>query len=162
MKKTITLDATPFMYSHGGVGRTTLTLFEYMQTQNPELQLQLYARRFKGGTLDTPVKCNRITRLRLPKKAEPIMAKIGLIEAMCRADLYHATDHYMPLKHPEKAVVTLHDLLFMVRPEAWKSTNISSNMCRTSPANAAGSSPARNTRARTSLNNSRLTRTGLT
>jgi glycosyltransferase involved in cell wall biosynthesis len=36
---------------------------------------------------------------------------------MCRADLYHATDFYMPLRTPERAVATIHDLIFLIHPE---------------------------------------------
>ncbi len=118
MPKCITLDATPFMFARGGVGRTTLTLFQTMQALRPEYRFRLYARRFKGGALDVPENVDCFRRFRLPKSSEPLLAKLGLVERFVNADLYHATDHYMPLKHPERAVVTIHDLLFMTRPEA--------------------------------------------
>ncbi len=117
MSKCITLDATPFMFTHGGVGRTTLTLFRAMLKLQPEYRFRLYARRFKGGALAVPENVDCFRRFRLPKSTEPLLAKLGMVETFVNADLYHATDHYMPLKHPENAVVTIHDLLFMTRPE---------------------------------------------
>ena len=118
MKKTITLDATPFIFNFGGVGRATQTLFETMLGCDSEFEFNLYARCLKGKSIDCPSDVKRMRRLRLPKKAEPLIARLGLIERLVSADLYHATDHYLPLNKPEKSVVTIHDLLFMVRPEA--------------------------------------------
>jgi len=117
MNKTITLDATPFIFSFGGVGRTTLTLFNSMVKLNSEFDFKLYARCLKGKTMETPIGAKKLMRMRLPKKAEPLIARLGLIEAMVKGDLYHATDHYLPLRDPERSVATIHDLLFMVRPE---------------------------------------------
>ena len=34
------------------------------------------------------------------------------------ADFYHATNHYLPLKRGTQAVVTIHDLIFLIAPEA--------------------------------------------
>lgn len=118
MRKRIVLDATPFIFNFGGVGRVTQTLFNAMAELESDFEFQLYARCFKGRSPPLPSGAEALKHLRLPKSAEPFMAKVGLIEALARGDLYHATDHYLPLKHPEKAVVTIHDLLFMTRPEA--------------------------------------------
>jgi glycosyltransferase involved in cell wall biosynthesis len=45
------------------------------------------------------------------------MARLGLVERLAPGDLYHATDHYLPLRDPARAVVTVHDLVFLLRPE---------------------------------------------
>ncbi|MDF7823987.1 glycosyltransferase family 1 protein [Pontiellaceae bacterium B12227] len=113
--KTVVLDGTPFLFPGAGVGRVTQTLVETMAQQLPgNLSLRLYARCLRGKTLRCPGL--PMTRLRLPKSLEPAMAKVQLIERLVPGDLYHATDHYLPMNHPHNAVVTIHDLLFMIRP----------------------------------------------
>jgi alpha-1,3-rhamnosyl/mannosyltransferase len=113
--KTIVLDGTPFLFPGAGVGRVTQTLVETMAGLLPEgLRLQLYCRCLRGRPLRFPPA--PVTRLRLPKAWEPAMARLRLIERLSPGDLYHATDHYLPMKPPFNAVVTVHDLLFMIRP----------------------------------------------
>lgn len=117
MKPTVALDATPFLFRAGGVGRTTHRLVQELLTL-PDLpvELRLVARSLRGpmdlGGVDLPVR-----RLRLPRSAEPWIRRLGLLEKLAPADLYHAPDHAMPLRDPSRAVATLHDLLFLVRPE---------------------------------------------
>ena len=45
------------------------------------------------------------------------MQRAGVVEWLCQADLYHATDFYLPLSRPERAVATIHDLIFLIQPE---------------------------------------------
>lgn len=113
--KRIVLDGTPFLFPGAGVGRVTQTLVETMVKQLPDdLSLGLYARCLRGKTLRLPGL--PVRRFRWPKKLEPAMARLKLIERMVPGDLYHATDHYLPMNQPKNAVVTIHDLLFMIRP----------------------------------------------
>ncbi|MCH2174256.1 MAG: glycosyltransferase family 4 protein [Lentisphaeria bacterium] len=112
----IVIDGTPFLYQGNGVSRVTealiLSLHKYKKQED---SIDIYCRAFKGTTSNLPKDIN-IKRYRIPKKAEPIMQKLGFIEKFMPADLYHATDHYLPLKYPEKSIVTIHDLLFKLYP----------------------------------------------
>jgi len=123
MSARVVIDATPFLFTHSGVGRVSLRVVEEMLSlladpSEPasEIELGFVARSLRGQLqheLGAPIK-----RLRLPRSAESLMRRTGLIERLSPAVLYHATDHAMPLRRPEAAVTTIHDLLFMIRPEA--------------------------------------------
>jgi glycosyltransferase involved in cell wall biosynthesis len=81
------------------------------------MDLLMVGRRLGGRRINRDTFKARVIRLRLPRKAEPLIRSLGLIEKTCRADLYHATDFYMPLKRPERAIATIHDLIFLKNPE---------------------------------------------
>ncbi len=117
-KKTIAVDATPFMFPGAGVGRAIETLLNTIASLNPPFEFILYARRFKGKALSKGAYAKRICRYRFPKFLEPVMKATSFIEHFVKADLYHATDHYMPLGHPENAILTIHDMMFMNKVES--------------------------------------------
>jgi len=116
-KPTVTIDATPFLFTNGGVGRVTKRLVQEMVKLDAPCDLRLTARSLRGK-LDTPPGELPVRRFRLPRRAEPLMQRFHLLERMAPADLYHATDHSMPLGPGAPAVATLHDLLFLLRPES--------------------------------------------
>ena len=79
--------------------------------------LKMYARRFKGKPIGFHTEHSLLRHFRLPKFCEPLMKSVGLIETFVNADLYHATDHYLPLKLCSNYIVTIHDLIFLTAPE---------------------------------------------
>ncbi len=132
----IAIDATPFLFPCAGVGRVTKELFDAMQELPKTYDFTLYVRRLFGKMSYTDnMKSCTIRRLRLPQQFEPLISRLKMIERFAPADLYHATDHYLPLHCTSPAVVTIHDLLFLLRPNPkWE---IHKRQARTVPAFAA-------------------------
>jgi len=117
-RKRVAIDASPLLYGQAvGIARSTRRLVEALLSRDTDLELRLLGRRLLGPPLRSfgfPVPG---VQLRLPRAAEPAIRALGLIETTCSADLYHATDFYLPLRRPENAVATIHDVIFLTRPE---------------------------------------------
>jgi len=90
---------------------------------NDSYDFHLYARSFQRKLESTPGNLP-FTYLKLPQVGEKIMPSLGLIESKCKGDLYHATDHYLPLKKPQNAVATIHDLVFEFMPNPNLETHV--------------------------------------
>ena len=110
----IAMDVTPLLRPGTGISRATGALLSAMTKLSGELELVGVGRRLMGPAVTLPV---RSVRLRLPRSAEPWIRRLRLIETLCPADLYHATDFYLPLCDPSRAVATVHDLIFLTDPE---------------------------------------------
>jgi glycosyltransferase involved in cell wall biosynthesis len=82
-----------------------------------DYEILLFGRRLQGRRLKDVGFGLKTVHVRLPRAAEWIIRKARLIELLCRGDLYHATDFYMPLGSAEHAVATIHDLIFLSEPE---------------------------------------------
>ena len=112
----IVIDCTPALYTTNGVGRVTDALLNSMLKHNLGNEFLLYSRSLQKK-LKPYANCKNL-RLRFPKLFEGFIDKCKLIEKMApKADLFHATNHYMPLKDAHRAVVTVHDLIFLKQPE---------------------------------------------
>ena len=121
MKKKIVIDATPFLFPFTGIGRVTKTLCETLFAMDSQYEFALYSRKFSPPNQSAMDKTKRLYHFQLPKLTEPMMALTGLIEFATKADLFHATDHYMPLKKPQNAIVTIHDTIFLAEASRdWK------------------------------------------
>jgi glycosyltransferase involved in cell wall biosynthesis len=118
MTKRICIDATPLLYTANGIGRTTRMLIETLLRMGCEHEIMLFGRRFQGKALRQVMPGVPTRQIRLPRCCEWAMATTGMVETLCRADLYHATDFYMPLRVPERAIATIHDLIFLIHPES--------------------------------------------
>jgi glycosyltransferase involved in cell wall biosynthesis len=115
----VAIDVSPLLYGGiGGIGRMTRRLVEGILTEEMDFEFMLFGRRLLGeGAVDLPADYP-IKRLRLPRSFEPLIKRLRLIETLCPADLYHATDFYMPLGRKARVVATIHDLIFLIEPEA--------------------------------------------
>ncbi|MCX7887435.1 MAG: glycosyltransferase family 4 protein [Verrucomicrobiae bacterium] len=114
MPKRVAIDITPLLTVGTGIARATRSLLEAMVGLAPQVELVGVGRRLLGPPVRLPV---RAVRLRLPRLAEPMIRRLRLIEWLCPADLYHATDFYLPLGDAARAVATVHDLFFLTDPE---------------------------------------------
>lgn len=115
----ILFDATPFLFPESGVGQSTRSLFESMlRFQDSEVEWILYSRCLKRSQEELLAhRVSQILHYSLPEVAENLLKSISWLERRSHADLYHGTDHYLPVKDLNKLVLTLHDLVFLVRPE---------------------------------------------
>jgi len=122
----IALDATPLLFPFTGVGRVTNTLCQTMLGLDVDYQLSFYSRKFSLKGPGHLLPKGSLKHFSMPKCAEPFMQKTGMIEKRIKADIYHATDHYMPLKNPQNAVVTVHDTIFLADgAKDWTGSKIS-------------------------------------
>lgn len=117
MKKRIVIDATPLLYTESGIGRVTRSLITELKGIDTSFDFHIFGRRLQGQRLDRYFPDLPSTHLRLPRSAEKAIRSFRLIELLCRCDLYHATDFYLPLANPAKCVATIHDIIFMNQPE---------------------------------------------
>jgi glycosyltransferase involved in cell wall biosynthesis len=120
MRPRVAIDATPLLYTANGIGRTTRALVEGVlrASERDEMDVVLFGRRLSGAALAQRVPgAGQTVHLRLPRKAEWLIGKLGLIEWTCGADLYHATDFYSPLNRPQDSLATMHDVIFLRNPE---------------------------------------------
>jgi glycosyltransferase involved in cell wall biosynthesis len=121
MPARIAVDVTPLLYAGNGIHRCTGALVERLLQRRHDFDLSLVGRRLggrRGLRIGPPgLGARRVTRLRLPRRAEPLIRSLGLIERTCPADLYHATDFYLPLKRPQRGIATIHDMIFLKQPE---------------------------------------------
>ena len=118
VRKRISIDATPLLSSIPcGIARTTCSLIESLLRIDCDQEFSLFGRKLLGRGLRNTVPGIRGDHCRLPRVAESLMQRAGVVEWLCQADLYHATDFYLPLSRPERAVATIHDLIFLIQPE---------------------------------------------
>jgi len=120
MKAKVVIDASPVFNTSVGIGRTTSRFIESLQDFTTPFEYVFFARRMLGKPLKSALLLDcKTSHLRMPRFSEPIIARLNLIELLCRGDLYHATDFYLPIgrKTHAKLVATIHDLIFENAPE---------------------------------------------
>ena len=119
MSKRIVIDATPLLYSmRQGISLTAHMLIQGILSLESDFEVVLFGRRMQGAKLKSLGLGVKTVHLRLPRALEHLIKETKLVERFCRGDLYHATDFYLPLANPENAVATIHDLIFLIQPEA--------------------------------------------
>jgi len=103
-RKRIVIDATPFLFPYTGIGRVTRTLCKTLFSTEQPYEFVFYSRKF--GIIDQSMmdQGKRLYHFPFPQFAEKLMESTGLIEKITKGEIFHATDHYMPLKNPEKAM----------------------------------------------------------
>ncbi|MEI6234243.1 MAG: glycosyltransferase family 1 protein [Planctomycetota bacterium] len=117
MPHRIAIDATPLLFPGTGVWRVTRELLETMLPMAQPQDVTLFARRFQGGGDMRSIAGAPIQRLRLPRTLADKTRALGFTESRVGAQLYHATDHYLPLRDSTPTVATIHDMIFMIAPE---------------------------------------------
>lgn len=117
MKPKVVIDATSLFFPVTGVARVTQTLLNHLLDRDLDMDLCLYSRVAKKRLRTPPFAGHRHYHFPLPQRFERWMERCQLVERLTGADLFHATDHYMALGRPDRAVVTVHDVIFLVHPE---------------------------------------------
>jgi glycosyltransferase involved in cell wall biosynthesis len=110
----IAIDTTPLLSAGTGIARATREMLNELVKLPCKHELVGVGRRLLGPSVELPI---RNVRVRLPRKAEALMRSLRLVERLCPADLYHATDFYLPIADPSRAVATVWDLIFLTNPE---------------------------------------------
>ncbi|WP_158837710.1 glycosyltransferase family 4 protein [Polaribacter sp. L3A8] len=100
-----------------GVGRTTLELIDSFSKMIEQLPFQiiLYSQNMKGVGAKHFVDFYKTKHLYLPHRESinKIMAKLPIKESFSKYDLMHIPHNFAHIYKPEKAIITLHDALFM-------------------------------------------------
>ena len=127
----VLVDATPCLYTSSGVGRVTENLLRHMVELDECPELTLYSRSLKKSISNFD-QCRKY-HVKLPEKLEWIISLSNMIKRKNKdCQLFHATDHAMPIKYPGKTLATVHDLIFLKSPEAHMS-KIHAKMTKTVP-----------------------------
>ena len=112
----VLFDCTPSLFPENGVGRVTSALLRALLRQSDPSEFILYSRSLRKKLRG--FQGVRKLRIPLPKEFEHYIKKFRLLDRMSKkVSLFHATDHYIPLKNSDKAIVTVHDIIFLKRPE---------------------------------------------
>jgi glycosyltransferase involved in cell wall biosynthesis len=119
MTLTITVDISPLSNPSVGIGRSVAGLMSELPdvASSAGINVQPYFRKALGsldlyGLGDMP-----LIRLRAPMAAEAWVRRLGLIELLTRAPLFHATDFYLPLKNKTPAISTVYDVIYATQSE---------------------------------------------
>lgn len=117
-RRRVVIDATPLLYRRTGIGRLTAMLIGALADLELPWELVLFGRRLLGRGLRQLGTGLRSRQLRMPRRAESLIRELRLVELLCRGDLYHATDFYLPMR-PDRAnvIATVHDVIFLAEPE---------------------------------------------
>lgn len=112
------------LYSRGyltGVGRTTFDLVRALNKQKDNLPFEviLYSQNTKGVKANLLNLKFKYKHLYYPyrEKWNEILSFFPVRECLIGYDLLHIPQNYIPLYSPSKAVITLHDALFMIMQE---------------------------------------------
>ncbi|MES2653895.1 MAG: glycosyltransferase family 1 protein [Bacteroidota bacterium] len=106
-----------------GLGNYSRSLIEHLCTQFPENQYYVYSPKANGTVRKYPLFSKENVNLVLPPKnsTSPIWRSVGVVLELVRnkIDLFHGLSHEIPYGLKEngiKSIVTIHDLIFLVKP----------------------------------------------
>lgn len=106
-----------------GLGNYSRSLIEQLSNQFPENQYYAYSPKVDSGIRNFPLFSKKNVHLVLPPKnsTSPIWRSVGVVLALIRdkIDLFHGLSHEIPYGLKEngiKSIVTIHDLIFLVKP----------------------------------------------
>ncbi|MDE3088147.1 MAG: glycosyltransferase family 4 protein [Chloroflexota bacterium] len=119
----ITIDLSPFVHRHAGLGRYARELLNALTTVDHANEYNAFA---YAPPRDQPPDAllDRAPLSAVPLSAKPwrmsvLLAQvtgIGMDRWLPRGDVFHATDHLLPCVKNAKTVFTLHDLIFQFFP----------------------------------------------
>lgn len=110
----IAIDITPLSNPTVGIGHSVAGLMSELPALalSAGIKLQPYFRKALGSLNDYGLADMNLSRLRVPLAAEDWVRKLGLVELLTGAQLFHATDFYLPLKRATPAISTVHDVIY--------------------------------------------------
>lgn len=107
-----------------GLGNYSRSLIEHLADQFPENEYHLYTPQVNPTIRKYPLFDKQNIRLKLPPKNSnsTIWRSVGVVLELVRSkiDLYHGLSHEIPYGLKEngiKSIVTIHDLIFLVKPQ---------------------------------------------
>jgi glycosyltransferase involved in cell wall biosynthesis len=124
----VCLDVSAAAQGRGGIGRYAARLAEALSTV-PGVDLSLLYHGRRGTRL--PERLAGLPERQVPLGSKPWRATLAvanllglpLDRAVSPCDVFHATDHVLPLLRRTPSVFTVHDLAFLVHPETHLRSN---------------------------------------
>jgi glycosyltransferase involved in cell wall biosynthesis len=119
MNRIIAIDVFPLLNQKVGIGHSVAGLLSELPSICLENRIDLvpFLRRFSGNVEKLLQNEVSPVRLRLPRKFEWFISKLGLLERVTGARLFHATDFYVPLRRATPAIATVYDVIYATQPE---------------------------------------------
>lgn len=119
MLRNVAIDIYPLCSSHSGIGRSVSGLMAELPgiCAASSIPLITYFRQMLGTNESLGVARFSPRRIRLPRFMETCIARLGLIEMITQANLFHATDFYLPLKPSTPMIATVYDVIYALDPE---------------------------------------------
>ncbi len=119
----ITIDLSPYVHHHAGLGRYAGELAHALETiapQNEYIGLYHATREMQFGS-----ELKNVRAFRVPLDAKPwrmsvllaYYARLSMDRWLPPCDVFHATDHLLPPLKNARSVFTIHDLIFRFFPE---------------------------------------------
>lgn len=108
----------PVISQNQGIGKATANFVEKLFLREMPFDVVLFGRKMLGPSLSKIVPHGaKVRHLRVPRSWEFVMENLHLVERLCKGDVYHATDFYLPLGSNTPAIATIHDLIYEVESE---------------------------------------------
>ena len=116
---TISVDISPLSNPSVGIGRAVAGLMSELPAvaASSGIHIEPYFRKALGSLDQYGLGTMSLKRLRAPKAAEKWVQKLGMLEQLTRAPLFHATDFYLPLKKVTPAISTVYDVIYETQSE---------------------------------------------
>ena len=119
----ITLDLSPYIHHHAGLGRYAGELAHALETIAPQNEYIGLYHASHEMQLDGALKT--VKTFRVPLDAKPwrmsvllaYYARLNMDRWLPASDVFHATDHLLPPLKNARTVFTIHDLIFRFFPE---------------------------------------------
>ncbi len=120
----IAIDLSPVVHHKAGLGRYARMLTEHLVTQDTQNEYLAFAHGKFADEALSPV-LRALPRAHVPLDVRPWrmlvwlthVLRMPLDRVMPRADIFHATEHLLPLLQNARTVLTLHDLIFQFFPD---------------------------------------------
>ncbi|MES2419579.1 MAG: glycosyltransferase family 1 protein [Bacteroidota bacterium] len=106
-----------------GLGNYSRSLIEHLSTQFPMNEYYVYTPKVNANIIKLPLFTKENIRLKLPakKNISPVWRSVEIVLQLVKdkVALFHGLSHEIPFglkEHGIKSVVTIHDLIFLVKP----------------------------------------------
>lgn len=119
MNHEISIDISPLVNQHVGIGKSVAGLMSHLPEAAASVGILMkpYFRKMLGSLEQNGVDGMSLKRLYAPQAAEAWVKKLGLVERLSSAPLFHATDFYLPLRSSTPAISTVHDVIYATQSE---------------------------------------------
>lgn len=119
MNHEVSIDISPLVNRHVGIGKSVAGLMSHLPEAAATVGILMkpYFRKMLGSLEQNGVDGMSLKRLYAPQAAEAWVKKLGLVERLSSAPLFHATDFYLPLRSTTPAISTVHDVIYATQSE---------------------------------------------
>ena len=119
MNDVISVDISPMANRSVGIGKSVSGLMKELPATalSEHILVRPYFRKALGSLAQHGLAGAELLRMHAPLAAESWLRKLGMIERLTKAPLFHATNFYLPLKPLTPAISTVHDVIYATQSE---------------------------------------------